>query len=110
MQTATGIARSNANAVFHCRRKAARSLRCKGNPMATTITHRNINIVTLEAGETIASQCKPGDIALMQDGDGWWTNFVGENGEVDSYDAPFASYNKALWVAKAAAEFGGGQD
>jgi len=26
---------------------------------------------------------------------------------VDSYDAPFASYNKALWTAKAAAEFSG---
>jgi hypothetical protein len=78
--------------------------------MATTITHRNINIVTLEAGETIASQCKPGDIALMQDGDGWWTNFVGDNGEVHSYDAPFESYNKALWAAKAAAEMDGAQE
>jgi hypothetical protein len=73
--------------------------------MATAIRHRNTNIVTLEAGEVIAEQCRPGDIALVQDDEGWWTNFVGENGEVDGYDAPFDSYNKALWTAKAAAEF-----
>lgn len=73
--------------------------------MSTTIKHRNTNIVTLEQGESITQQCRPGDIALVQDGDGWWTNFVGQNGEVDSYDAPFQTYNKALWTAKAAAEF-----
>jgi hypothetical protein len=73
--------------------------------MATAIRHRNTNIVTLEAGEVISEQCRPGDIALVQDDEGWWTNFVGENGEVDGYDAPFDSYNKALWTAKAAAEF-----
>lgn len=78
--------------------------------MATTIRHRNINIVTLEAGDTIENQCRPGDIALVQDNDGWWTNFVGDGGEVDSYDAPFGSYNEALWAAKAAAEFEGAQD
>ncbi|HWW06012.1 hypothetical protein [Collimonas sp.] len=73
--------------------------------MATVIKHRNIRIVTLAAGEAIAEFCKAGDIALVQDDAGWWTHFVGENGAVDSYDAPFASYNKALWTAKAAAEF-----
>ncbi len=73
--------------------------------MSTTIQHRRINIVTLQPDESIADQCAPGDIALVPDGDGWWTNFVGENGEVDSYDMPFDSYNKALWAAKAAAEF-----
>ncbi|HJV54175.1 MAG TPA: hypothetical protein VJ652_22090 [Noviherbaspirillum sp.] len=76
--------------------------------MATTIKHRKVNIVTLAAGETIADQCRPGDIALAQEGNGWWTHFVGDGGEVDSYDAPFGSYNEALWAAKAAAEFGGG--
>lgn len=73
--------------------------------MSTTIKHRNTNIVTLESGESIAQKCRPGDIALVQDSDGWWTNFVGKNGEVDSYDAPFETYNKALGAAKAAAEF-----
>jgi hypothetical protein len=73
--------------------------------MPAIIKHRNTNIVTLESGEAIAEHCSAGDIALVQDGDGWWTNFVGENGEVDAYDAPFESYNKALWAAKAAAEF-----
>ncbi|OGB25007.1 MAG: hypothetical protein A3I66_03195 [Burkholderiales bacterium RIFCSPLOWO2_02_FULL_57_36] len=73
--------------------------------MSTVIQHRNINIVTLLQGETVSAQCGPGDIALVQDADGWWTNFVGDNGEVDSYDQPFDSYNKALWTAKAAAEF-----
>lgn len=73
--------------------------------MPIVIQHRRINIVTLQPGETVAEQCRPGDIALVQDGEGWWTNFVGENGEVDRYDIPFDNYNKALWAAKAAAEF-----
>jgi hypothetical protein len=63
--------------------------------------------VTLAAGESIADHCSPGDIALVQDDADWWTHFVGEDGAVDSYDEPFPSYNKALWTAKAAAEFSG---
>jgi hypothetical protein len=74
--------------------------------MSNTIRHRNVNIVTLEPGETVASHCQPGDIALSPEDAGWNVHFVGEKGEVDSYDAPFESYNKALWTAKAAAEFG----
>lgn len=73
--------------------------------MSSVIKHRRINIVTLEHGETVAEHCRAGDIALVQDEAGWWTQFVGENGEVEGYDAPFESYNKALWTAKAAAEF-----
>ncbi|WP_019142626.1 hypothetical protein [Noviherbaspirillum massiliense] len=73
--------------------------------MATVIRHRNANIVTLDPHEKIADCCKPGDIALVQDGPGWWTHFVGEDGETETYDAPFDSYNKALWTAKAVAEF-----
>jgi hypothetical protein len=73
--------------------------------MPTTIKHRNTHIVTLEAGETIADQCRPGDIAIVAAADGWWTHFVGENGDVDSYDLPFDTYNRAVWAAKAAAEF-----
>lgn len=78
--------------------------------MATTIQHRTINIVTLQPGESIDAQCRPGDIAIVQDSDGWWTNFIGENGEVDGYDKPFDSYNEALWTAKAAAEFSAEND
>jgi hypothetical protein len=74
--------------------------------MATIINHRNVNIITLEPGETIEEHCSPGDIALVQTDEGWWTKFVGEDGQVDSYDTPFASYNESLWAAKAAAEFG----
>lgn len=73
--------------------------------MPTVITHRRINIVTLEPGETVAAHCQAGDIAIVQDQAGWWTQFVGEGGQVDGYDEPFESYNKALWTAKAAAEF-----
>ncbi|MFJ2987007.1 hypothetical protein ACIPF8_04010 [Collimonas sp. NPDC087041] len=75
--------------------------------MATVIKHRGVNIVTLAEGETIAEHCRDGDIALVQDAAGWWTHFVGADGAIDSYDAPFPSYNKALWTAKAAAEFAG---
>jgi hypothetical protein len=73
--------------------------------MATVITHRRTRIVTLERNEAIEAHCQEGDIAIVQDDQGWWTNFVGENHEVTGYDEPFESYNKALWTAKAAAEF-----
>lgn len=73
--------------------------------MATIITHRNTRIITLEPEDDIHTVCRAGDIALVEETDGWWTKFVGENGEVDSYDEAFESYNKALWTAKAVAEY-----
>ncbi|OWW19917.1 hypothetical protein [Noviherbaspirillum denitrificans] len=73
--------------------------------MAKIINHRGVRIVTLEPDETVATHCKEGDILLVEEEDGWWTHFVGPDGETDSYDAPFENYNKALWTAKAAAEF-----
>lgn len=73
--------------------------------MSNIITHRRIRIVTLERGELIADHCSAGDIAIVQQDDAWWTYFIGDDGEVDGYDLPFESYNKALWTAKAAAEF-----
>lgn len=73
--------------------------------MPNIITHRRINIVTLAPGETIAEHCVPDDIALLEDEAGWWVHFVSEGGASDTYDAAFDSYNKALWTAKAAAEF-----
>lgn len=73
--------------------------------MASILRHRKTNIVTLENGESMAGRCHPGDIAIVEGADGWWTHFIGEDGTVDSYDEPFASYNQALWAAKAAAEF-----
>ena len=74
--------------------------------MPTVVRHRKVNIVVLDAGETIAAHCKAGDIAISAAQDGWWTSFVGKDGAVDSYDQPYGSYNEALWAAKAAAEFG----
>jgi hypothetical protein len=73
--------------------------------MAASITHRGTRIVTLEKGEALADHCVPGDIALCEKSDGWWACFVGDDGEVSNYDQAFESYNKALWTAKAAAEF-----
>lgn len=73
--------------------------------MPTTIMHRGTNIITLQRDEHIHEHCAAGDIAIVQDEAGWWTKFVGENGEVESYDEPFETYNKALGTAKAAAEF-----
>lgn len=78
--------------------------------MPTVIQHRRINIVTLEPGESVADHCRAGDIALVQDDAGWWTQFVGDDGAIDGYDEPFDSYNKALWSAKAAAEFSAAED
>jgi hypothetical protein len=77
----------------------------QGVIVATVITHRRTRIVTLERDEAILAHCHEGDIAIVQDDQGWWTNFVGENDEITGYDEPFESYNKALWTAKAVAEF-----
>ncbi len=73
--------------------------------MATILKHRKTRIVTIEAGDSVASQCRPGDIAIVEEDNGWWTFFIGEDGTIDKYDEPFVTYNQALWAAKAAAEF-----
>lgn len=73
--------------------------------MTITLRHYGIRILTLESGEGIHNVCEPGDIVLEQDAEGWWTRFVTEAGEIESYDSPFESYQKAMWTAKAAAEF-----
>ncbi|HYD95888.1 MAG TPA: hypothetical protein VEC01_11225 [Noviherbaspirillum sp.] len=73
--------------------------------MCTVILHRGIRIVTLSGDETVSEHCSDGDIVLVQDKHGWWTRFVGPDGHTDSYDTAFDSYDKALWTAKAAAEF-----
>ena len=74
--------------------------------MATGIIHRKVNIVVLDEGEALAECCRPGDIAIERRADGWWTHFIGQQGQVDSYDQPYLGYKEALWAAKAAAEFG----
>lgn len=73
--------------------------------MSTVIHHRGIKIVTLAHDESIVDHCRQGDIAIVREEAGWWTYFVGADGKTDGYDAPFDSYDKALWTAKAAAEF-----
>jgi hypothetical protein len=74
--------------------------------MASKIVHRGVAIVTLDDGEPILEHCKAGDIAIRMDASGWWTCFVGDDGEVESYDEAFPSLNHAIWAAKAAAEYG----
>ncbi|TFW10263.1 hypothetical protein E4K72_01820 [Oxalobacteraceae bacterium OM1] len=74
--------------------------------MATTIVHRRVRIVTLEADEIVGEHCVAGDIALVPDGGKWWTQFVAEDGSVEGYDEPYDDHNHALWAAKAAAEMG----
>ncbi|HEY8605638.1 MAG TPA: hypothetical protein VIM12_00830 [Noviherbaspirillum sp.] len=72
--------------------------------MATQTTHHGIRIFTLEEGERILDHCGNNDIAIVQDEDGWWTYFVGEDGEVEGYDEPFDSLRRAQGAARAAAE------
>ena len=74
--------------------------------MTTVIVHRKVNIVVLAADETIDACCKLGDIAIVAHTDGWWNNFIDRSGAVHGYDRPYASYDEALWAAKAAAEYG----
>lgn len=74
--------------------------------MPDILMHHGTRIVTLAAGEPLSSHCNPGDIAITEEADGWWTNFIGEDGAIDRYDTPFASHHQALCAAKAAAEVG----
>jgi len=73
--------------------------------MAESIIYRGIRIMTLASGETIADCCRADDIAIVQDEYGCWTCFVGEDGTVEKYDAPFPTWEKAMQVARAAAEY-----
>jgi hypothetical protein len=77
-----------------------------GGSMANVITHRRVRIVALGPEEDLTQHCRAGDIALAERSDGWGMHFVGAAGQVDSYDEPYATYNEALWAAKAAAEYG----
>jgi hypothetical protein len=74
--------------------------------MPTIIRHRKVNIVVLSEEELLLDFVKPLEIFIVPERDMWWTHFVDKDGSVDSYDAPFPTYNQALWAAKAAAEFG----
>lgn len=73
--------------------------------MASVIKHHGVRIVTLEPGDTVAAQSRPGDIVLEETADGWLTHFIDEDGGIESYEDPFDSYNRALGSAKAAAEY-----
>lgn len=75
--------------------------------MPTILVHHQVNIVTLYRDESIPEHCQPGDIALKQEDDGWWTHFIGDDGVIETYDIPFDTYDKALHTAKAAAELSG---
>jgi hypothetical protein len=74
--------------------------------MVTVVIHRKVNIVFLSPDEDLACHCGPGDIAIVEGPDGWWTSFIGRQGAIERYDRPYRSYKEALWAAKAAAEFG----
>jgi hypothetical protein len=73
--------------------------------MTKTITHRRTRIVTLEAGDDLATACRPGDIAIREEGGGWGLYFVADDGSVEGYDQPYPTHQEAVWSAKAAAEY-----
>jgi hypothetical protein len=73
--------------------------------MPGLIKHRGIRIVTLEPGDALAEHARPGDIMIEQGSDGWYLRFIADDGSVESYEDPFDSHIKALWSAKAAAEY-----
>lgn len=73
--------------------------------MPKRIIHRRVGIVTLEPGERIADHCEPEEIALVPGAEGWWVHFVADDGTSETYDEAFESHDKAMWAAKAAAEF-----
>jgi hypothetical protein len=74
--------------------------------MATIILHRKVNIVVLTPGESLLAGSYTHAIVIAPDDAGWWLRFIDSQGGIDHYEVPYASYNEALWAAKAAAEFG----
>lgn len=72
--------------------------------MATQITHHGIRIFTLDPGESVLDHCGRNDIAIVEEDDGWWLWFVGEDGEIEGYDEPYDSLRQATGSARAAAE------
>ena len=106
MMTEMGFVNSRVRVRTRAHEGSSMACKANGDSMAKILKHRKVNIVVLEEGETIGEHCGPGDIAITPDARGWWTRFVGARGAVESYDEPYASYNEAMWAAKAAAEFG----
>ncbi|HYD94704.1 MAG TPA: hypothetical protein VEC01_05210 [Noviherbaspirillum sp.] len=72
--------------------------------MPTFLQHRNINIVTLYNNDDVAEYCRPGDIALKQEGDHWRAYDIQDDGRIAAAGFPSESYDKALETAKATAE------
>lgn len=73
--------------------------------MPGLIKHRGVRIVTLEPGDTVAAHSRPGDIMIEQRAEGWFLHFISDDGTAESYEDPYDSHTKALWSAKAAAEY-----
>jgi hypothetical protein len=73
--------------------------------MPGLIKHRGVRIVTLEPGDMVADHARPGDIMIEERDGGWYLHFIADDRSVDSYEDPFDSQTKALWSAKAAAEY-----
>lgn len=73
--------------------------------MPTFVQHNNINIVTLYRDDDLAEYCRPGDVALKQEGDHWMTYEVCPSGQVAAVGFPCESYGRAMENAKAAAAF-----
>jgi len=76
--------------------------------MPNLLTHRGVRIVSLEPGDTVERHGRPEDILIEQRDDGWYLHFIADDGSIESYEDPYDSYNKALWSAKAAAEYQAG--
>jgi hypothetical protein len=75
------------------------------NQMHGLIKHRGVRIVTLAPGDLVTQHGRPGDIVIEQKDDGWYLHFIADDGSIGGYEDSFDTHTKALWSAKAAAEF-----
>jgi|HubBroStandDraft_4_1064222.scaffolds.fasta_scaffold50756_8 hypothetical protein len=64
--------------------------------MTTRIAHAGQEIIVLDAGQTVANQCSPGDIAIVPDSRGHFVYFVGADGEVTGWDEAYATAEDAV--------------
>jgi hypothetical protein len=68
--------------------------------MTIRIAHAGHEIVVVDEDQTIANQCSPGDTAITKREGGYVVSFVGEDGEVNSWEDVFDAVEEAIHAIK----------
>jgi len=68
--------------------------------MTIRIAHAGHEIVVVDEDQTISNQCSPGDTAITRQEGGYVVSFVGEDGEVNSWEDVFDAVEEAIHAIK----------